>query len=106
LDTFDILNIKTARTGYTESRQMLDLALHGDKGVMVGSQASAGLGTLRAAVFAALPGIEHPSELSFMLKLKEDIIDQPIPIKEGYIQLDDVRNTHVDIDLLRTATVR
>jgi L-alanine-DL-glutamate epimerase-like enolase superfamily enzyme len=105
LDTFDILNIKTARTGYTESQSMLDLAQQHGKGVMIGSQASAGLGTVRAAIFAALPGIEHPSELSFFLKLKEDIIDRPISIVDGYIDLADVHNIGVDPDLLRAAAV-
>ncbi|MCX6045652.1 MAG: enolase [Chloroflexi bacterium] len=105
LDTFDILNIKTARTGYTESQSMLALALQHGKGVMIGSQASAGLGTVRAAIFAALPGIEHPSELSFFLKLKEDIIDRSISIVDGYIDLADVHNIGVDPDLLRAAAV-
>jgi len=105
LDTFDILNIKTARTGYTESQAMLQLALQAGKGIMIGSQASAGLGTVRAALFAALPGIEHPSELSFFLKLKEDIIDRAIPIVDGYIKLADLSGIRVDPDLLRAASV-
>lgn len=105
LDTFDILNIKTARTGYTESQAMLTQALQAGKGIMIGSQASAGLGTVRAALFAALPGIEHPSELSFFLKLKEDIIDRPIPLVSGYIQLADVVDIRVDPALLRAAAV-
>lgn len=104
-DTFDILNIKTARTGYTESRRMLDMALAAGKGVMVGSQASAGLGTVRAALFAALPGIEHPCELSFFLKLKEDILDRPFIIRDGWLTLADVLNARIDPDLLRAATV-
>ena len=105
LDTFDILNIKTARTGYTESQAMLTQALPAGKGIMIGSQASAGLGTVRAALFAALPGIEHPSELSFFLKLKEDIIDRAIPLVDGYIQLADVVGIRVDPALLRAAAV-
>ncbi len=55
LDTFDILNIKTPRTGYTESAQMLDAAWALGKGVMVGSQAGSAIGTARAALFAACP---------------------------------------------------
>ena len=55
-DTFDILNIKTARTGFTVSQKMLGLARSAGKGVMVGSQASAGLGTLHAAIFSSKGG--------------------------------------------------
>ena len=38
-DTFDILNIKTARTGYSESTRMLEICKDAAKDVMVGSQA-------------------------------------------------------------------
>lgn len=105
LDTFDILNIKTARTGYSESRAMLDLARQHGKGVMVGSQASAGLGTARAGLFAGLPGIEHPSELSFFLKLKEDIIDRPIHLHDGFVDLRELAKIQVDEALLQDAAL-
>lgn len=106
LDTFDILNIKTARTGYTESNAMLALAQKVGKGIMVGSQASAGLGTVRAALFAALPGINFPSELSFFLKLKADILDRPLVLTDGTLDLATVRAAQVDRDLLRDAAVK
>jgi L-alanine-DL-glutamate epimerase-like enolase superfamily enzyme len=105
LDTFDVLNIKTPRTGYTESRQMLAMARAAGKGVMVGSQAGSGLGTARAAIFAALEGIDHPSELSFFLKLKEDIVASPLPIRDGYIDLVDALAVIVDPARLAEATV-
>jgi L-alanine-DL-glutamate epimerase-like enolase superfamily enzyme len=95
-DTFDILNIKTARTGFTESAAILALARRHRKGVMIGSQASAGLGTLHAALFAALPGVDHPSELSFPLKLRADILEQPIPIVDGYIHVNDLLSARLD----------
>ena len=94
-NTFDILNIKTARTGYTQSNYMLTLARQHEKGVMVGSQASSTLGTIRAAIFAAQAGIDYPSELSFFLKLKADIMSQPIQLTEGYLDI----NTLTEIEL-------
>jgi L-alanine-DL-glutamate epimerase-like enolase superfamily enzyme len=104
-DTFDVLNIKTARTGYTESAVMAALARRAGKGLMVGSQASAGLGTLCAAHFAALPGIEHPSELSFFLKLQADILDRPLALCDGYLCLADVAAAQVDPARLAAAAV-
>lgn len=107
LDTFDILNIKTARTGYTESLQMIEMLQSYDtetnKSLMVGSQASAGLGTARAACLAALPVVNCPSELSFFLKLKEDIVTHHPKIQDGYIDLDDLLSIRIDEDLLREA---
>ena len=86
-DTFDILNIKTARTGFTVSGQMLALAQSAGKGVMVGSQASAGLGTLHAAIFSSKAGVTHPCELSFPLKLEADILDAPLKFTGGMLEV-------------------
>lgn len=94
--TFDILNIKTARTGYYHSRQMLQTALAHGKGVMVGSQASSTLGTIRAAIFAGLAGIEHPSELSFFLKLEDEIVNRPLVIRDGYLDLAEMAGITLD----------
>jgi L-alanine-DL-glutamate epimerase-like enolase superfamily enzyme len=104
-DTFDILNIKTPRTGYTESLRMLDLARAAGKGVMVGSQAGTGIGVARAAIFAALEGIDHPSELSFFLKLRHDIVDRPLTLRAGRLALADVLALRVDPRALAAATV-
>lgn len=104
-DTFDILNIKTARTGFTESGAMLDAARAAAKGVMVGSQASTGLGTLHAAAFSALGGIDHPCELSFWLKLREDILDRPLQLHDGYLELAGIAATRLDPARLAAAAV-
>ncbi len=104
LDTFDILNIKTARTGYTSSLRMLGQAVSAGKGAMVGSQAGTGIGTVCAALFASMPGIGHACELSFFLKLKADIIDRPLTLHRGFLHLSDLANVAVDPDLLRDAS--
>ena len=106
LNTFDILNIKTARTGYTQSVEMLNLAKQANKGVMVGSQASSMIGTAKAALFAALPGIDYPSELSFYLNVKEDIVTHRPLIRDGYLLTADLARVTLDPDLLRAATVQ
>lgn len=105
LDTFDILNIKTARTGYTESLQMLALARQAGKSVMVGSQASSAIGTARAGTFAALPGVDCPSELSFFLKLKEDIVGVRPSIENGLMDVRQLAKVRIDENLLREATI-
>ncbi|MCP4601379.1 MAG: enolase [Proteobacteria bacterium] len=99
-DTFDILNIKTARTGYYHSSKMLSAARRHGKGVMVGSQASSTLGTIRAAIFAGKSGIDYPCELGFFLKLKDDIVNHPIEIADGYLSLDDLVEITLNEDKL------
>lgn len=103
MDTFHILNIKTARTGFTESTQMLNQALVGGKAVMVGSQASTGWGTVLAALFAAKPGIDLPCELSFFLKLKEDLLNQQPLLHDGYLDVSALAQAEIDEDRLRDA---
>ena len=106
LQTFDILNIKPARTGFSESMQMLALTRRAGKGIMVGSQASAGLGTLHAGLVSTLAGVEHPCELSFFLKLKEDIMSPALTIHDGFIHLDDLRRVRLDLDRLNEHLVK
>ena len=100
-NTFDILNIKTARTGYYYSGQMLAAARQWGKGVMVGSQACSTLGSIRAAIFAGSDGIDLPSELSFFLKIQDDIVNRPIQIEDGYIDLNSLTGISLDEEKLR-----
>lgn len=100
-DTFDILNIKTARTGYYESARMTALAVGHGRGVMVGSQASTTLGTARAGLFAARPEVEHPSELSFFLKLTDEIVTEPLRLAEGWLDVAALERVRIDPERLR-----
>lgn len=88
-NTFDVLNIKTARTGFSESRRMLDLCAANDKRVMVGSQASSLLGCLQAATFAGCQAVDCPSECSFYLRTEADLRLAPV-IADGCWKLDAV----------------
>ena len=70
MNTFDILNIKTARTGFSQSHLMMKAASKTRKRIMVGSQASSLLGCLHAALFAGHSGVDCASECTFFLKTK------------------------------------
>ena len=86
-NTFDILNIKTARSGFHYSFKMLEEAKKHNKGIMLGSQASCGLGTIFCAVMASQNAVTHPCELSFPLKLKKDILQEPINYDNGFLDI-------------------
>ncbi|MYD09685.1 MAG: enolase [Chloroflexi bacterium] len=86
-DTFDILNIKTARTGFSESATMLDMCSAAGKDAMVGSQASSLLGCLHAAVFAGRQAVTCASECSFFLKTEADLSLAP-SIAAGWLTLE------------------
>ena len=84
-DTFDILNVKPARTGYGVGLEMLRRAEAAGKGVMIGSQAASGLGTLHAAILATHDAVTHPSELTFPLRLTQDALEAPLHFDDGLL---------------------
>ncbi|WP_424951905.1 enolase C-terminal domain-like protein [Deinococcus sp.] len=94
--TIDILNIKTARNGFTDSLGMLNRARQAGLGVMIGSQASSGLGTLHAALMASQAGVTEPSELSFVLKLQDDLLNGPISFTDGWLDVAALAGLSVD----------
>jgi L-alanine-DL-glutamate epimerase-like enolase superfamily enzyme len=97
LDTFDVLNVKTARNGFTDGAWMLrEAARHGKRG-MVGSQASTGLGTLHAALLSTHAEVTEPCELSFVLKLQDDLLNRPIIFYDGWLDVEGLREHALDL---------
>ncbi|GGJ74995.1 enolase C-terminal domain-like protein [Deinococcus aquiradiocola] len=99
--TIDILNIKTARNGFTDSLAMLARAREAGLGVMIGSQASTGLGTVHAALMASQAGVTEPSELSFVLKVQDDLLTGPITFRDGWLDVAALSGLRVDDAKLR-----
>jgi L-alanine-DL-glutamate epimerase-like enolase superfamily enzyme len=99
-DTFDILNVKTARNGFTDSLEMMRAARAAGKGVMIGSQASTTLGTVHAAMISSRAEVTHPCELSFFLKLQTDIVTRLPRIENGLFDLEDALGITVDAQKL------
>ncbi|WP_102125707.1 enolase C-terminal domain-like protein [Deinococcus planocerae] len=90
-DTFDILNVKTARNGFTDGLAMLRAAARRGKRGMVGSQASTGLGTLHAALLSTQAEVTEPCELSFVLKLGDDLLNLPLTFRDGWLDVASLR---------------
>ena len=70
-------------------------------GIMIGSQASTGLGTLHAALMASQAGVSEPSELSFVLKLQDDLLTGPIEFQDGWLDVAALSGLGVDEAKLR-----
>ncbi|KGQ22899.1 enolase C-terminal domain-like protein [Thermus filiformis] len=99
LDTFHVLNLKPARTGFTWTLEMLALARDKGKRAMVGSQAQSGLGAYHSALMAFQKGVTEPSELAFHLKVLEDPFHFP-PFREGWLYWEDLVEAGFDQDAL------
>ncbi|GMA14479.1 enolase [Deinococcus metallilatus] len=95
-NTFDILNVKTARNGFTDGLKMLRAAAAQGKRGMVGSQASSGLGTLHAALLSTQAEVTEPCELSFVLKLEDDLLDRPLSFQNGWLDVPALRDYQLD----------
>ena len=88
LGAIGIISIKTPRTGYTLSMKIVHLAEMAGIPCLMGTQAETGVGTLASAHFgAARRNVSYPSEISFFLGLKDDLLVEPIVLKDGVIEL-------------------
>jgi L-alanine-DL-glutamate epimerase-like enolase superfamily enzyme len=80
-----VVSIKTARTGFTESRRILDLCLARNVPVVVGSLYEGAIGALAtiafAAAFAATAG--QPAEITNFLDLADDLVVPGPQIHDG-----------------------
>ena len=80
-----MVSVKTARTGFTESRRIVDLCLARSVPVVVGSQYEGALGAVAtiafAAAFAATAG--RPAEITNFLDLADDLVFAAPEIRAG-----------------------
>ena len=89
LDTFDVLNVKPARSGFTASLAMLERARRAGKRTMVGSQAFSSFGAYHALLLALRGTVTEPSELAFHLKAEGGFFPFP-KIRRGYLHARDL----------------
>jgi L-alanine-DL-glutamate epimerase-like enolase superfamily enzyme len=88
LGAIGIISIKTPRTGYTLSLKIVHMAENAGIPCLIGTQAETGVGTLASAHFgAARRNVSYPSEISFFLSLKDDLLAEPISLQDGVIEL-------------------
>lgn len=95
LDTFDVLNIKPARSGYTQSLEMLALARSEEKKVMLGSQALSSFGAFQTALLAFQEGVGEPCELAFHLKAEGSFCPFPA-LQSGWLEWADLTHCRFD----------
>jgi L-alanine-DL-glutamate epimerase-like enolase superfamily enzyme len=94
------VSVKTARTGFTESRRILDLCLGRSIPVIVGSQYEGALGAMAtiafAAAFAATAG--RPAEITNFLDLKDDLLAVPPDVRDGRVAVSAAPGLGVEVD--------
>ncbi len=100
-DSLRVISIKTARTGFTLSRKIVHLCEQAGIRNLHGLQGDTGTGSMASAHFcAAFKNTSHyyPSEACFHLQLEDDFLKDPIPIRDGWLELANKPGLGFEID--------
>ncbi len=94
------VSIKTARTGFTQSQRVLYLAESLGVETYIGNQIDGQLGTMASLVFGASyrATAVRAAELSNYLDMSDDLLTDPLQIKDGHMQLRDLPGLGVTVD--------
>ena len=102
------ISIKTARTGFSESRRILHQCEGLGVEVVLGNQIDGQLGTMCSTAFGA--AFEHTSrraaELSIFLDISDDLLTEPLRITDGVLRVRDRPGIGVEIDPDKLARYR
>ena len=95
-----VVSVKTARTGFTESRRILDLCLARNVPAVVGSQYEGAIGVTAtiafAAAFAATAG--QPAEITNFLDLGDDLVVAAPEIRDGRAAVSPAPGLGIEVD--------
>ena len=103
-----MVSVKTARTGFTESRRILGLCLGRNVPVVVGSQYEGALGAIATIAFAAAFAVTagRPAEITNFLDLADDLVVTAPAIRAGRATAPASPGLGVEIDEDRLARYR
>ena len=95
-----VVSIKTARTGFTESRRILDLCLARNVPVIVGSQYEGAIGATATIAFAAAfaATARQPAEITNFLDLADDLVVTTPHIRYGRAPVPTTPGLGVEVD--------
>lgn len=100
--------IKTARTGFTESTEILGLCTSLGADVSMGNQIDTQIGTVATVIFGAAheASSRKAGELSNFIDMRDDLIAEPLRIQDGRIAVPTVPGVGVQIDEQKLAHYR
>lgn len=91
--------IKVARTGYYQSRKIIHLCEQAGIPCLIGSQGDTGVGTIAALHMAkAFKNIKYPIENSYFLRLEDELLKEPLVIKDGLMEISEKPGLGIEID--------
>jgi len=107
--TAGVFSVKIPRTGIRNSRLIVHLAEQSGIPCLIGTQSETSIGA-RAAIHvaAALKNISLPSEISFFINLKDEIVKNPLKLENGFVRVPEENGvgTIIDYDKLNNYKVK
>ncbi|EGD53364.1 mandelate racemase/muconate lactonizing enzyme family protein [Gordonia neofelifaecis] len=94
------INIKTARTGFTQSRRVHHLGEGLGLEIVMGNQIDGQIGTACTLAFGAAfeATSRYAGELSNFLDMSDDLLTEPLQIRDGCLQRSSRAGLGIDID--------
>jgi L-alanine-DL-glutamate epimerase-like enolase superfamily enzyme len=95
-----MISIKTARTGFSTSQAILHQCEGFGVEVVMGNQIDGQIGTMCTAVFgsAFAATSRRPGELSNFLDMADDLLTEPLEIRQGELQIRSAAGLGIEID--------
>lgn len=98
-DIIDLVSIKPARTGVTDSKKIMTLVNLFGVDALIGTQGETAIGTMLSAHIAlGLNVMNYPAELSFFTIFKETLVTELPEVKNGELFLNDAIGSGIKID--------
>jgi len=107
-EAIHLISIKVARTGFRVSRDIVAQCLARRIRPMSGSQGDSGIGVVAGLHFCAAHKATQslPAELCFHLNLSDDVLAEPLQVREGKLALSDAPGLGIAIDRDKLAHYR
>ena len=94
-----MINIKTARSGFYQSRKIIHLAEQAGYRCLIGTLLETDIGALASAHFgAAFRAFTYPAELTYHLKMQDRLLDSPLNIQDGSLILPTAPGLGIELD--------
>lgn len=102
------ISIKTARSGFTEAQQILGLCTGLGVDIIMGNQIDTQIGTMATIAFGAAHEAtsRRPGELSNFLDMADDLMAEPLLIRDGRISVRTIPGIGAAIDETKLAHYR
>ena len=99
LGAVGMVSIKVARTGFYESRKIIHLCEQAGIPCLIGSQGDSGIGAAAGAHFAtSFRNVQYPAEISYHLRMKGDLLIDPVKISQGFIEIPSGHGLGIHLD--------